>query len=114
MWKNAISGTAMAHCEGIQYYQVHWAQKKDAQAKICQSVLNALDLLPWYLRLPLKVYAFFINLFSLLLMGHRLNNLSSEKKQYFMQKVKIFPLYAMYNKFVRANVFLKLFDDGPC
>lgn len=110
MWKNALFGTAMANFEGIDYFREMRLSRHDLRADICMFVVDGFNALPWYLKQPLKLYVFFVNLLCLAFTGHMFANIQPEERQKIMQKLKKIPFFRMYNKFVRARVFLKLFD----
>jgi len=113
MWDNALCGTAKFNFEDIEYFQYKKSIQPSFEKDICMFVVEGINALPWYFRLPLKIYSVFINLFCLIITGRLLANTSTKKRKIIMQWIKIIPLFGLYNKIVRVKVFIILFDDLP-
>ncbi|MBF0104007.1 MAG: hypothetical protein HQM16_01660 [Deltaproteobacteria bacterium] len=111
MWRNALYGCALAQCEGIQSYQLKRVTHAGLDTELGLYVVNGLGELPFYLRVPLKVYATLINILCLVITGHTLKGASPLKRERFTGYMRRLPLYGMFNKFVRSKVLLRLFDS---
>ncbi|MBF0106050.1 MAG: hypothetical protein HQM16_12070 [Deltaproteobacteria bacterium] len=110
MWKDALCGAAVAHCEGLKFYRERTDRKRDLDVVICRSVVRGLNRSPFYLKIPLKIYASFINVLCLLFTGRSISNLPTVKRQKFVYNARRVPLYDKFNRFIRSKVFIKLFE----
>ncbi|MBF0106968.1 MAG: hypothetical protein HQM16_16770 [Deltaproteobacteria bacterium] len=111
MWQNALYGISLSQCEGIKFFHDKKKDQKDFEVVIGHSVIEGLNELPLYLKMPLKIYAFFLNLLCFIFNGRLLKNLEPNKRHRFINFMSRFPFYGIFNKFVRSKVFLRVFND---
>lgn len=108
-----MAGIILENIETLKYYQTIKGKDSNIAGDILQFVSNVITNIPWYFRLPVIILASLIGLLCLIITGHKLNLLSSEKRASFLQRVQTIPFYGMLNKLVRSMAFLKLFDILP-
>jgi hypothetical protein len=87
----------------MQYFQEHG--NDEAINQISSFVENGIQKLPWFFRIPIK-------LFMLLVAAVNIISFSRSKTSVSPIAKKI-PLYGMVNKLVRAMTFMILFDVCP-
>lgn len=85
----------------------------NAAEQILHYVSHVITNLPLYFRLPVVFLANITGLLCLIVTGHKLNLLSSEKRSSFLRRLRFIPFFGMLNKLVRSMAFLKLFDILP-
>lgn len=113
MWKSVLAGLILENIETLRHYQSLKGENSNTIESIFQFVSNVITNLPWYFRLPVRVLAILIGLLCLIVTGHALNLLSSDKRSSFIQRIRFIPFFDMLNKLVRSMAFLKLFDILP-
>jgi hypothetical protein len=113
MWKSVLTGIILGNIETLGPYKTIKDKNSNAVRSIYQFVSNVIINLPWYFRLPVWSLANMIGLLCLIVTGHKLNLLSSEKRSSFLRRVQFIPFFGMFNKLVRSMAFLKLFDILP-
>jgi len=108
-----LTGIILENIESLKHYQTMQDKNSDTDKDILQFVSKVIIHLPWYFYLPVRVIATIIGLLCLIVTGHKLNLLSSEKRSSFLKRIRFIPFFSMLNKLVGSMAFLKLFDSLP-
>lgn len=105
-----MAGIILENIETLRHYQTFKGESSNTVESIFQFVSHVITNLPWYFDLPIRILVNIIGLLCLIVTGHKLNLLSSEKRSSFLRCVQFIPFFSMLNKLVRSMAFLKLFD----
>lgn len=109
MWKPTVSAIAQANIESLDCCQLD--DLKETVRQVCVYTHKAINHLPWFYRLPIKILAAVMGILCLATTARSLESLHPEKRAHFLRRVRIVPFFGMLNKFVRALAFLSLFDN---
>jgi len=113
MWKSVLTGIILENIETLKHYQTMKDKNSNTVESIFQFVSDVITNLPWYFRLPIKIFESIIGLLCLIATGHKLHLLSSEERSSFLRRAQFIPFFGMSNKLIHSLTFLKLFDILP-
>lgn len=87
----------------MYYFQVHG--NEDAIKQISVFVKNGMQKLPWFYRIPVKLFMVFVGIINIISLSRPKNGLSAIAKK--------IPFYNMANKLIRTMSLMILFDVCP-
>jgi hypothetical protein len=108
-----LAGIILENIESLRHYQTMKGRSDNIVEDILQYVSNVITSLPRHFRLPIRILVIIVGILCLIVTGHKLNSLPSEKRSRFLKRAQFIPFFTMINKLVRSLTFLRLFDSLP-
>ena len=106
--REVISGLSLIQAQGIRVYRE--AATPDTDRNICEYVTRVIVQMPITFKIPMMGIICLIGLSALVSVG-RVRVISEPEGRAALVRLKWIPGYAIVVKFVRATVYLKLFDE---
>lgn len=111
MWKEVVSGIALANLESLAYYR---ARRDEAIEKdICLFVEKGINGLPFFFYLPVRTFAVFVGLFYAVTTVGLPSFPTPSQRLRLLQLAGRIPFFSILNKLVSSLVLMRIFDLMP-
>ncbi len=84
---------------------------KRNNVELTSSIVNIILQLPWFIKVPLKLYILFTSIFISFFLRSSKTYTDKQVISFRKKIIKIFPLFNSFEKFIRSIGFIKLYDN---